>query len=371
MQGLSSPRLKTASFSGIIETGKGPAPAGEEKRAKAREERTEKKLPAALRKGRARGRRKREENGMRLVNTTGNLKKYMHSRSVAAPVAEMRKTGFRHLDLSMYGIVYEASPWILPGDGWKKEIGDAAEAAAKNGLDFCQAHSPDGEHFAPGEKRDALILATRRSIEACAMLSIPHTVLHAQAYPNATPTEFLEKNVEFLKLFEEDAEKFGVDLLIENSATAWNPEYYLRTGREMREFVERAGMKRLHICWDVGHGNVQGRNQYDDILAMGSELHALHVQDNYGDADSHLMPMIGTTNFDRVLTGLIDSGYRGDFTFEGDSTLRSSGQWPHYRRDVSPGDRLGVPPLEVQIRLDAAMYEIGKWMLESYGLPVE
>ena len=308
---------------------------------------------------------------MKLVSTTGDLAPYYENRSIAAPVAGMRATGFRHLDLSMYTVIYPGSPWISPGDGWKKEVEDALTLAEKDGLDFCQAHSPDGEHFVPGEKRDALITATKRSIEACAMLGIGHTVVHAAPVPGGTQADFLRENVAFYKLFEEEAERFGVDLLTENSAEAWNPEYYLRTGEEMLAFVRAAGIPRLHICWDIGHANVQGREQYDDILAMGSELRALHVQDNYGKEDSHLAPLAGTVNFDRVLRGLIASGYRGDFTFEGGNTLRRSGCWPHYRRNVLPGDLLSEPPLHIQQKQISVMYEIGVWMLERYGIEAE
>ncbi len=83
------------------------------------------------------------------------------------------------------------------------------------------------------------------------------------------------------------------------------------------------------------------------------------------------MPMGGTTNFDNVLRGLLDGRYRGDFTFEGGNTLRRSGVWPNYRRDVKEGDRLADPPLYIQQKQLAVMYEIGRWMLESYGVPIE
>jgi sugar phosphate isomerase/epimerase len=308
---------------------------------------------------------------MRLATTTGDLGPYYEDRSVAAPVRGMKATGLRHLDLSMYRIIYPGSPWLAPGDGWKREIEQAAAAAAAEGLDFVQAHSPDGQHFGEGEARDALLLATRRSIEACAMLGVPHTVVHAQAIPGATPAEFMRENIAFYRLFEADAEKYGVALLVENSADAWNPGYYLRTGKEMREFVETAGIARLHICWDIGHANAQRLGQYADILAMGKELRALHVQDNYGHDDSHVMPLVGTTNFDRVLQGLKDVGYRGDFTFEGGNTLRRRADWPNYRRDVKPDDRLADPPLYIQQKQISVMHEIGKWMLESYGIEAD
>ena len=304
---------------------------------------------------------------MRLVTTTADLAPYYSDRSVAAPVRGMKKTGFSHLDMSFYNIVYKGSPWIAPGDGWKREIEESLEIAAADGLDFCQAHSPEGEHFREGEARDALILATRRSIEACAMLGIPHTVVHG-APCGPDEAEFRRKNIEFFRLFEEDAERFGVDILAENSASAWNPHYFLRTGAEMRAFVEEAGMKRLHLCWDTGHGNVQGCDQYSDVVAMGPELRALHVQDNYGDADSHVMPMVGTINFDDLIRGLIDIGYKGDFTFEGSTTLRFPSAWPHFRRNVKSGDKLAYPPLSSQQEQLQVMYGIGQWMLSQYDL---
>ncbi|MBQ9770060.1 MAG: hypothetical protein IJW27_07635 [Clostridia bacterium] len=57
---------------------------------------------------------------MRLVNTTGDLAAYFKDKSVAAPLAAMKETGFRHIDLSMYNIIYENSPWISTGDKWKR-----------------------------------------------------------------------------------------------------------------------------------------------------------------------------------------------------------------------------------------------------------
>jgi hypothetical protein len=83
------------------------------------------------------------------------------------------------------------------------------------------------------------------------------------------------------------------------------------------------------------------------------------------------MPLTGTTNFDMVLRGLIDIGYNGDFTFEAVNSVRRANSWPHYRKDVSPDDRLVNPPLFIKQKQQAVMYDIGKWMLESYGIKPE
>jgi len=307
---------------------------------------------------------------MRLVSTTADFSGFCEGKSIAAPLEAFAPTGFKHIDMSFYRIVYKGSPWLAPGDGWKKEVEDCIDIAARCGFDFCQAHAPDGVHYKEGEERDALILATKRSIEACRMLGIPHTVIHGAG---CGPDEqlFVKKNIEFYKLFEAEAEKYDVDMLIENSAELWNPDYFMRTGKEMVDFVKAAGIPRMHINWDTGHGNVQGCNQYDEVMAMGSELRALHVQDNYGNADSHVMPMCGTTNYDDLIRGLIDSGYKGDFTFEGGETLRRGKVWPNYRNNVKPEDKLADPPLYLQQKQIAVMYEVGVWFLESYGITVE
>lgn len=314
---------------------------------------------------------------MRLVSTTADFADYFEDKSVAAPLAAFEDTGFKHIDLSIYDVVYDGSPWTAKGDKWKEEIEECARIAAKQGFDFCQAHSPSGCFFKDEGRREKSLLATRRSIEACAMLGIPHTVVHAEALGSSFFTKcfgrkkFLEKNVELFRILAEDAEKFGVDILAENSSDLWNPGYFLNTGKDIREFIEKVGSSRLFVCWDTGHANCQAADQYKEITAVGDKLRAIHAQDNYGNGDSHVMPMAGTINWDQVMRALKDIGYKGDFTFEGGNTLRRSNCWPNYRRKVQESDLLKDPPLHVQRKQIAVMYEVGKWILESYGFEAE
>lgn len=316
-------------------------------------------------------------DNVRLVSTTADFADYFVEKSVSAPLAAFSGTGFKHIDLSMYDAIYDGSPWTEEGDGWKKEIDECARIAAKHGFDFCQAHSPSGRFFKDEKRREASLLATRRSIEACAMLGIPHTVVHAEALGNGLVTKlfgrkkFLDKNVELFRILAEDAEKYGVDILAENSSDLWNPGYFLNTGGDIRGFVEKVGSKRVHVCWDTGHANCQAADQYKEIIAIGEELRAIHAQDNYGNGDSHVMPMAGTINWDQVMRGLKEIGYEGNFTFEGHNTLRGSNKWPNYRREVRPGDILADPPLHIQQKQIAVMYEVGKWIVESYGFKAE
>ncbi len=46
-----------------------------------------------------------------MIATAHDLTDYYSEKSVAAPLRGMAETGFRHIELSMYCINYEGSPW--------------------------------------------------------------------------------------------------------------------------------------------------------------------------------------------------------------------------------------------------------------------
>lgn len=307
---------------------------------------------------------------MKLATTTDDFCEYIKdSRALSYTLDCFRETPFRHFDLSFCAVTYPGSVWYESGDGWKREAEDCAKKADAYGYDFVQAHAPFlpySDYYTP-DTRPAYMRAICHSIEACAMLGIPHITVHGVFQYRNTPEEFIKENLRFYRELGETAEKVGVDILIENFEDG-DYGYYFRFGQEMRQFIEEAGVPRLHACWDTGHANVRGSDQYRDILELGSHLRALHMQDNWGTADSHVIPMVGTTNFDQVLKGLTEIGYKGSFCFEATDTLRFAGDNHHTRRDVKPDNRLANPTIFLQQKLEWVKYEIGKWMLESYGV---
>ncbi len=303
---------------------------------------------------------------MRLATTTADFCG-LRGDVTAELVYLFAPTGFRYLDYSFYHVIVPDSPFLLPDDGWKRAVYDAAEAADACGLRFVQAHAPDGEHFLPGEARDALLLATRRAIEACGLLGIPDLVVHAAqlADPAGTPEDFVRENIGFYRELLPTAETFGVRLLTENSCEQNCPRYYLRSGAEMRAFLDRADHPLLGACWDTGHAHIQGVDQYESIRALGDRLRAVHIQDNFGGADEHIAPLIGSCPFDPVMRGLLEIGYPGCFTLEADNLFNRSG-WPHRRAPWRENDRLRAVPEELRQQGEQLLYALGKWMLTQY-----
>ncbi len=306
---------------------------------------------------------------MKIATSTVDFRGY--AKTTADAVRFYEGTGFRHLDYNFYTVIYDGSPFL--GDRWLDDVDGAQREAGRLGFDFVQAHSPNYNPFDPKADHEAGMLATRRSIEACGRLGIRNIVVHPGmteelTYPGGRDGYF-SRNRDFYRSLFPVMEKWGVNVLIENSAEAnMGKRYFFMTGQEMRDFADFVGHPLLHCNWDIGHANIRGTDQREDIIAMGGHLRGLHIQDNFGACDEHIAPFMGTTDMDAVMQGLVEVGYKGYFTFETDNMLLCFGRWPHKRRQAPSVTerRLAAPPLEIRRKAAALLYEIGKSILSAY-----
>lgn len=310
---------------------------------------------------------------MKLATTTADFRGA--SDHPAEIVRWFEGTGFRLLDLSLSKTVYPDSPLLT--DRWPAWFDEAGDAAADLGMAFCQAHGPTGKLHTGDEAAAQLLRATLHAIEGCARLKIPQMIVHPQdigGYPSREKHRLnLAKNRAFFEKLFPAMEKTGVMVLIENSCDAMAPSpkenrrHFGSTAAELLELAEHIDHPLLQICWDTGHANMQGADPYQSIMELGDRLRGIHVADNFGDADSHLAPFQGTTNFDSVMRGLIDSGYRGTFTFEASQLIRDGTVWPHTRRPCDQGESrlMNVPP-ELKREAIKLLYQIGKHILTAY-----
>ena len=310
---------------------------------------------------------------MKLATTTGDL--FWSGDTPDRIIENFRTTGFKYLDVSFYTDHRPGSR--LVGDDYRRYIDEYAGAAAKYGVTYVQAHAPGYNPFDTAADHETGMLAMRRTIEACGILGIPNLVTHA-GFSRDIPADggrerYYAENREFYARLMDDAEHYGVNVLTENSAEGnMGSKYFFFTGADIREFIEYTDFDRLFACWDTGHANMRGVNQYDDIVALGDLLRAVHIQDNYGKYDEHIAPFMGTLNLDAVIQGLIAVGFGGPFTFEASNMIMPAGAWPHKRNEfVGPGGeapRLFNASREICIQAESLLYSIGKYALEQYGL---
>ena len=299
---------------------------------------------------------------MKLATTTEDFRKFC--KTYKEQVENVCEAGFKYIDLGMYVVDNDDS--LLIRDDWKKCAEELKITADKYGAKFIQAHSPGGNPLKE-EGFEKLLKVTLRSIEVCGELGIKNIVVHAGLLPEIGKEEFFKLNKQYYQKLFPTAEKCGVNILCENG-TAKNAGtmYHTNSGEDMAEFVKYVNHPLFHICWDTGHANCEG-NQCDDIKTLGKELYALHINDNRGGGDEHIIPYFGTVNMDEIMTALIDIGYSGYFTFESGSTLRPAKYWQGNRRAFEKDTRLSEPQLFMQKQVEKLMYDIGEYILKAYN----
>jgi sugar phosphate isomerase/epimerase len=89
-------------------------------------------------------------------------------------------------------------------------------------------------------------------------------------------------------------------------------------------------------CFDTGHANRCGLPQ-TSLLGLSHPPMSLHVQDNHGDHDEHLLPGDGTIDWKVFLDTLHAIDYTGDLVLE---AHHQSIDAPDDRRDTILTDLL-------------------------------
>lgn len=301
---------------------------------------------------------------MKIATTTGDFRT-IPSDDHLERVRHIAKAGFKYIDLSFYTIDKNNSPFML--ENFKEYTQQLKELADELGVKYVQAHLPDcnpldEEHF------DEYCKCTIRAIEVCGMLGIENAVIHTGWMEGITKEQYFEMNYDALKPLFPAMEKNNVNVLIENSTKAnMGNKYFFLTGADMKEFIEYVNHPLIHACWDLGHANIEG-HQYEDIIALGDDLRAIHVHDNNGKSDQHIAPFCGILNIDEVITALIDSGYKGYFTFEAECTISFGTTWQLKRRKFDRDTRLFNPTTEMYDAAEKFLFQIGKACLSAYGI---
>ena len=294
---------------------------------------------------------------MRLATTTGDRWGYTHSQ--AESMKYIREAGFRYMDYN-FGSDYSNRSGVY-GEDPLRYYEQINECAQRLGVKLVQAHSPMGKPLA--EDNAAFIADTIRCVEACGAWGIPNLVVHSGYTPGLTVEQTYARNKEFYAPLLACAEKYGVNILVENfNKMHVEGLYWIDNAPDLLGMVEYVNHPLFHAVWDVGHANMQEMPQDEALRMLGSHIRALHIQDNMGDRDSHLTPFLGTLNLDAVMNGLIDIGYTGYFTFEVGGIFLPAAKRRQYERDT----RLAAAPLSLRLAAERYLYELGKCVLEAY-----
>ncbi|MCQ2436457.1 MAG: sugar phosphate isomerase/epimerase [Clostridia bacterium] len=280
------------------------------------------------------------------------------------------RLGYQALDLSLDSAKYDQEFY---SDNWKKLANRVRARMNVNNMVFGQAHAPIVAYLDKATDDDAFRL--ERCIEICGYLNIPSLVVHLLHVRGCTPESFVAENVAYYSRFLPLLDKYNVDICFENIGNFLEKDIYCGDADELLRVINTMDHPHIHACWDTGHANLYNLDQYPNLIKLGDHLRAVHIHDNHypittpdGEftPDAHNFPLFGNINFDAFIQGLIDIDYKGTFSIETDTPNRRG-----HRDFVYNGvTQVNLKPIPFRIRrmADEMLAEIGKYMLETYGL---
>ena len=237
----------------------------------------------------------------RIVTTTDVFEDGYPAEKAADRLAAL---GYEGIDMGFDYWTFDGSPFLADDYlTWAQSLKDHADEL---GVPYTHAHAP-GE----ADNYDYAV----RSIRAAAVLGARYLVVHP-VFRNDdgstinTKVRFLSVNAAAIRKLLPVAQECGVVLLSEN--ILWGAS---ADPRIIADLVKRVDSPWFGWCFDVGHAHCCGYEP--DILRKCSAVPlSLHIQDNDGSGDGHLIPGDGTIDWDLFLAVLKEIGYLGDCVME-------------------------------------------------------
>ncbi len=175
------------------------------------------------------------------------------------------------------------------------------------------------------ELRRLTLKRLKLGIETCARVGGDLVVLHAGRCPIPELRWLWEGTRRFYELTLREclklAKKHGITLALENGSSAFGP---YATLEELAGFLSGRG-EEIGACFDVGHAHLEacrrGLQSSRTFIArwlrrLGRRVIHMHVHDNHGEHDEHLVPGEGTIDFAGVARAVRRVGYDGALVVE-------------------------------------------------------
>jgi len=192
---------------------------------------------------------------------------------------------------------------------------------ADEGLSYCDAHAAFGPMLdlacPVAEARPEMIMRHKLTLLITASMGVKTITIHTgneprhPDYPLEVQFDCLKRSLDELLPF---AESLGITICIEN---IW---YQLNTPERLLAVKQEFPTDALGFCYDAGHANLmdKGRNFPDSKPAIGWgaktptwDDHILekmlphvvncHLHDNNGRLDDHVVPGLGTVNWNHII----------------------------------------------------------------------
>jgi sugar phosphate isomerase/epimerase len=190
-------------------------------------------------------------------------------------------------------------------------IREMADALSEHRLKLHSLHSPTERDLAPGRESGVPISISdperirrldavdeiKRALDVAEHVPFQYLVQHIghgrqMADPRKLDAAFT--SLENLSMF---AKARGVTIALENTPDE------LGAPASLRHFITDTHLHDLKLCFDIGHAHVE-EGVTTSFDAMRERVATMHIHDNHGDKDEHLLPFEGTIEWDSALRAI-------------------------------------------------------------------
>lgn len=241
----------------------------------------------------------------------------MRCGGTAAYFQLLRKVGYEAVDINETA---QTKVWLKPEKEYMPYFQQIFKNARDAGLMIGQCHAPMFDRGWFGLSQEALAEreeAILRCIRGAAELEIPYTVIHPIIYawqtddPDRAKTFAL--NLRHLRRLAEEAEKYGVNLALENLP---GKRGFLITPEQMQEMLQQISSSRMFVCLDTGHAFSVGEKTSGFFSLLGEKIKVLHVHDTFSGIDAHVLPYTGVGDWQDFISALQAYSYSGTLNSE-------------------------------------------------------
>ena len=240
----------------------------------------------------------------------------------------LKKSGFDSVDFNLSRYMLNGKIYSASDDEFESYFDGIRRKAADLEIEISQTHGRCVTYAQDDEAHNEKIRkVTERDLHASRILGSPACVVH---FVNSTrwgkvPAETMRSvSEQMYRDLIPYAEKHKVKIALETFGAARISGARIRDffadPAEFKNQYELMNTEYKTICVDTGHTH-EAESFWvpppeEMIRILGSDVTLLHLHDNSGHWDDHLLPRMGNINWPAVFEALSDIGYKGTYNFE-------------------------------------------------------
>ncbi|MGH9684234.1 MAG: sugar phosphate isomerase/epimerase family protein [Candidatus Acidiferrales bacterium] len=193
----------------------------------------------------------------------------------------------------------------------QESVKELASTLREHGIEVHSLHSPTERDAAAGRDSGVPISISdterirridamdeiKRALEAAERIPFRFLVQHIGSGRQVADPRKLDaafNSLEHLAIF---AKGRGVAIALENTPDE------LGSPASLRQFIRETHLHDLKLCFDTGHAHMEGGIE-TGFDAMRDHVASMHIHDNHGEKDEHLLPHEGSINWDVAFDAL-------------------------------------------------------------------